>query len=274
MNETGGHVVDNSSRFVALATLRQRITALEGPPKKHTPVEPDSAWLPGIKTLDDALPPNGLTPGALHEASGTTGTDGPSAAAFLVALLHRLSHRAGRDTVLICESDASRSGRLHGWGWRDLGGDPDALLIVRARHDKEVLWAMEEGLRSGALAAVFAEIRSIGFTMTRRLSLAAQESMTPALLLRDDGLVPTSAAATRWLVRTLPSAHDSLDIRAPGAPRWRLGLVRCRGGRPARCNVEWHHEAGTFCVAAALGHRPATAIHERNTFRPAVLRAS
>ena len=266
--------MDKNSRFIALATLRQRITTLEGPPKKHTPVEPDSAWLPGIKTLDDALPPNGLTLGALHEASGATGTDAPSAAAFLVALLHRLSHRAGRNTVLVCESDASRSSRLHGWGWRDLGGDPDALLIVRARHDKEVLWAVEEGLRSGALTAVFAEIRSIGFTMTRRLSLAAQESMTPALLLRDDGLVPTSAAATRWLVRALPSARDSLDLRAPGAPRWRLGLVRCRGGRPARCNVEWHHEAGAFRVAAALGHRPATATHQRNTVRPAVLRAS
>jgi len=274
MHRPGGYVVDKNSRFVALAALRQRISALERPTQKRVSVEPDTAWLPGIKTLDGALPPHGLTLGALHEAAGATGADRPSAAAFLAALLQRLSRRAGRKTVLVCESGAGRSGRLYGWGWRDLGGNPAALLMVRARHDKEVLWVMEEGLRSGALAAVFAAIRSTGFTMARRLSLAAQEGMTPALLLRDDGLVPTSAAATRWLVRTLPSAHDPLDIRAPGAPRWQLGLVRCRGGRPARCDVEWHHETSAFRVVAALGHRPATALaDQQGTLRSALLRA-
>ena len=260
MHGPGGQVVDKNSRLVALAALRQRISALERPAPTRVSVEPDAAWRPGIETLDDALPPHGLTPGALHEAAGATGPDEPSAAAFLAALLQRLPRRDGRETILVCEGAAGRSGRLYGWGWRALGGDPAALLTVRARHDREVLWAMEEGLRSGALAAVSAAIRNTGFTMTRRLSLAAQEGMTPALLLRDDGLVPASAAATRWRVRTLPSAPDPLDIRAPGTPRWRLGLVRCRGGRPARCDVEWHHEAGAFRVAAALGHRPAAAV--------------
>ncbi len=268
------YAVDNNSRSVELAALRQRITALERTEENHVPVEPDTTWLLGIKALDNALPPNGLMLGALHEASGTTGADEPSAAAFLAVLLHRLSRRTGRDTVLVCESDASRFGRLHGWGWRDLGGDPAALLIVRARHDKEVLWVMEEGLRSGALAAVFAEIRSTGFTMTRRLSLAAQEGMTPALLLRCDGLVPASTAATRWQVAALPSSGDSLDIRAPGAPRWHLELVRCRAGRPARCDVEWHHETGAFRMVTALGHRSATpATNQRDAPHPVVLRA-
>ncbi len=266
--------MDKNSRLVALAALRQRISALERPTQTRVPAEPDTAWLPGIKTLDGALPLHGLTLGALHEAAGAADTDGPSAVAFLAALLQRLSRRDGRETILVCESGAGRSGRLYGWGWRDLGGNPTELLMVRARHDKEALWIMEEGLRSAALAAVFAAIRSTGFTMTRRLSLAAQESMTPALLLRDDGLAPTSAAATRWLVRTLPSAHDSLDIRAPGAPRWSLGLVRCRGGRPARCDVEWHHETGAFRMVAALGHRPAAAAaDQQRTLRSALLRA-
>ena len=266
--------MDKNSRLVALTALRQQISALERPTQTRVSAEPDTAWLPGIRTLDGALPLHGLTLGALHEAAGAANTDGPSAAAFLTALLQRLSRRDGRETILVCESGAGRSGRLYGWGWRALGGNPAELLMVRVRHDKEALWVLEEGLRSGALAAVFATIRSTGFTMTRRLSLAAQESMTPALLLRDDGLVPTSAAATRWLVRTLPSARDPLDIRAPGAPRWHLGLVRCRGGRPARCDVEWHHETGAFRVVAALGHRSAAAAaDQQRTLRSALPRA-
>lgn len=273
MDGPSGYAVDNNSRSIELAALRQRITTLERTEKNHVPVELDTTWLLGIKALDNALPPNGLARYALHEASGVTSADGPSAAAFLAALLHRLPYRTGRDTVLVCETGTSRFGRLHGWGWRDLGGDPATLLIVRARNDKEILWAMEEGLRSGALAAVFAEIRSAGFTMTRRLSLAAQEGMTPALLLRHDELVPSSAAATRWKVSALPSAGDPLDAHAPGALRWDLGLVRCRGGRPTRREVEWHLETGTFHMVAALGNRSTTsAVGWQITSHPAVHR--
>ena len=209
------------------------------------------------------MPEGGLAPDGLHEAAGASAADGPAAAAFLAALLARrmrAGERAGeRGTVLVCQSrgGAARFGRLHGPGWRDLGLEPADLLILRARRERDVPWAMEEGLRCGALAAVLAEAEGIEFIVSRRLALAAAEGATPALLLRHDALGPASAALTRWRVTALPGRADPFDEGAPGLPRWRLALVRARGGRPATCDVEWNRETGDFRMAAALADRPA-----------------
>ena len=255
-----------------LAALRRRIAALE----RRTPALEGATvgswagrpWPLGIDALDAALPEGGLAADGLHEAAGESVADGPAAAAFLAALLARrvrAGERAGertgeRGAVLVCQSrsGAARFGRLHGPGWRDLGLEPADLLILRARREKDVPWAVEEGLRSGALAAVLAEAEGLAFGASRRLALAAAEGGTPALLLRHDALGPASAALTRWRVAALPGGADPFDENAPGPPRWRLALVRCRGGRPATCDVEWNRETGDFRMAAALADRPAT----------------
>ena len=246
-----------------LAALRRRIAALE----RRTPAlegaaagsPPGRPWPLGVGALDDALPEGGLAPDGLHEAAGASAADGPAAAAFLATLLVRHARAGERGPVLVCQSrgGAARFGRLHGPGWRDLGLEPADLLVLRAHREKDVPWAMEEGLRCGALAAVLAEAGSIEFTVSRRLALAAAEGATPALLLRHDELGPASAALTRWRVTALPGGADPFDEGAPGMPCWRLALVRARGGRPATCEVEWNRETGDFRVAAALADRPA-----------------
>ena len=247
-----------------LAALRLRIAALERRPAALEGAADESRagrpWPLGIDALDGALPEGGLAPDGLHEAASASAADGPAAAAFLAALLARHARAGERGPVLVCQSrgGAARFGRLHGPGWRDLGLEPADLLILRARREKDVPWAMEEGLRCGALAAVLAEAESIEFTASRRLALAAAEGATPALLLRHDELGPTSAALTRWRVTALPGRADPFDEGAPGLPRWRLALVRARGGRPATCDVEWNRETGGFRMAAALADRPAT----------------
>ena len=241
-----------------LEALRRRIAALERrPPALEGAAGGSRAgrpWSLGVSALDGALPAGGLAADGLHEAAGAGAADGPAAAAFLAA------QRAGeRGAVLVCQSrgGAARFGRLHGPGWRDLGLEPADLLILRARRERDVPWAMEEGLRCGALAAVLAEAEGIEFIVSRRLALAAAEGATPALLLRHDALGPASAALTRWRVTALPGRADPFDEGAPGLPRWRLALVRARGGRPAACDVEWNRETGDFRMAAALADRPA-----------------
>ena len=252
-----------------LADLRCRIAALERRPAAFGAGQAEkqavAPWTFGFDTLDGALPPGGLAHDAVHEAAGAKHGDGPAAVAFLVALLARLQRRDGREAVLVCQSRAAaaRFGRLYGPGWRDLGLDPARVLHVAVRRDADVLWAAEEGLRCGALAAVLADLDGAGFTASRRLSLAAQEGLTPALVLRDDRLGPASAAASRWRVAALPGAADPFDERAPGNPRWALELVRCRGGRPMTCKVEWNRETGSFGLAAALAHRPAAPVVAR-----------
>lgn len=252
-----------------LDDLRRRIAGLERRPAAFEAGQAErqavAPWTFGLHALDDALPPGGLAPDAVHEAAGAEHGDGPAAAAFLVALLARLTRRDGRETVLVCQSRAAaaRFGRLYGTGWYDLGLDPARILHVAVRRDADVLWAAEEGLRCGALAAVLADLDGSDFTASRRLSLAAQEGLTPALMLRDDRLGPASAAASRWRIAALPGVPDPFDVRAPGNPRWALELVRCRGGRPMTCKVEWNRETGAFGLAAALADRPAAPVAAR-----------
>ena len=242
-----------------LAALRRRIALLE---RRTAVAEPSGSgaaetWRLGLNTPDAALPERGLAVGGLHEAGGGATGDGPAAACFLAALLARLERRDGRRAVLVCQSRTSPFGRLYGPGWQDLGLEPADLLLLSARRDRDVSWAMEEGLRSAGLAAVLGEVESLDFTLSRRLALAARESLTPALLLRRDGLGPASAAFSRWRVAALPGRADPFDAAAPGLPRWRLDLLRCRGGRPMTCTVEWNRETGDFGMAAALADRPA-----------------
>ncbi len=259
-----------------LAALRRRVALLER--RTAIAAEEEEAraaedWRPGLDVLDGALPERGLAVGGLHEAAGAEAGDGPAAAAFLAALLSRLERRDGRRAVLVCQSRTSPFGRLYGPGWRGLGLEPADLLLLSARRDRDVAWAMEEGLRSASLAAVLGEVESLDFTLSRRLALAARESLTPALLLRRDGLGPASAAFSRWRVAALPPDRelapdairgpgqadraDPFDEAAPGLPRWRLDLLRCRGGRPVTSTVEWNRETGDFSVAAPLADRPA-----------------
>ena len=247
-----------------LAALRRRVGELErqAPLLERKPPGPVLPWRLALDPLDRALPRDGLAPDGVHEAAGASEMDAAAAAGFLAALLRRLERRDGRDTVLVCQDPAAagRFGRPYGPGWIALGHDPQRFVIARPARAGDVPWIVEQGLRSACLAAVVAETGRIGFTASRRLSMAAREGRTPALLLCLDGIETASAAATRWHVASLPGGAEPFDARAVGAPRWRLELKRCRGGRPQRRDVEWDHETGDFHMVAALAHRPAAPV--------------
>ncbi len=128
--------------------------------------------------------------------------------------------------------------------------DPSRLLLVDADSEEQVLWSLEEGLRSGVLAAVLGEAKSADLTATRRLQLAAEASATPALLLRLPGTLRTSAALTRWQVSPAP-ARSTPGLNDIARPRLRLSLRRARGrleDHERSWMMEWCHEKGDFSV--------------------------
>ncbi len=105
---------------------------------------------------------------------------------------------------------------LYGPGLLAHGLDPARLVLVRARRDEEILWAVEEGLRAGpasGLAAVVGEVGHLPMVAGRRLQLAAERSGVTALILRrwrsaDEAATERdqpSAALTRWRIVALPS---------------------------------------------------------------------
>jgi protein ImuA len=120
------------------------------------------------------------------------------------------------------------------------------------KTDAEALWALEEALRSGAVAGGVALVERAPFVMTRRLDLAARRAEAVAVLLRPRPGDELSAAALRWRVSAAPSAAHPLDPRAPGAARWRAELVRRRDGWPGTFMVEQEDEAHRLDLAARL----------------------
>jgi protein ImuA len=245
-----------------LAALRRRLEALTRAGR------PAAAVLPfDLAAIDRALPPGGLALGALHEVAGAgpDEEDGAIAAAFLAGILARLEPAR---PVLWCLA----AGDLYGPGIAGCGLAPERLILARAQSEQAVLWAMEEGLRSAALAAVIGEVEALPSAASRRLQLAAEASGTTAFALRRwrNGeraarqRAAPNAAVTRWRVAALPGAVMG-DMPGVGRPRWRVELWRCRGGVPASWMVEACNATGHVTLAAELADRLAAP-----AFRPAV----
>lgn len=213
----------------------------------------------GIAALDRTLPNGGLALGAVHEilGAGADEEDGAAAAGFIAGIAGRLAGGA----VLWCLKERD----LYGPGLAEHGLDPARIALVRAPRDDDLLWALEEGLRSPGIAAVVGEIGRLPMVAGRRLQLAAERSGIPAFLLRrwrtgaEAAAERTrpSAAMTRWRVAPLPS----LPCNEPGigTPRWRVELLRCRG--VAAADLSWDLEvadaSGALRLPAELGDRPA-----------------
>jgi len=237
-----------------LAALREEICAIE----RSAPAGGGRSVLPfGIEAVDARLAGGGLMP-ALHEAAAASPGPGDDAAAtlFLAGLAARFSRREGKLGQVLW-AIARRD--LFAPGLAQAGLTPDRLLYAECRGDAEVLAVVEEGVRHGALAAVIGEAGRADMAATRRLQLAAEESGTPALLLRRwrkagaDPLAAPSAAMTRWRIACAPSA--SLPHEGIGRARWHVELARQRGGPPHEWILETPDAEARLALPARSGDR-------------------
>ena len=236
-----------------LAALRRRLEGLERGGRAAAGVLPFA-----VAALDQVLPGGGLVLGALHEVAGAGADeeDGAVAAGFLAGILARLSPLR---PVLWCLA----AGDLYAPGLAAYGLRPERLILARATGEQERLWAMEEGLRSPALAAVIGEVETLTLPASRRLQLAAEASGVTGFALRRWRHGETAArqreaanaAVTRWRVATLSGAMVAGEPGV-GRPRWRVELWRSRGGVPASWEMEACDATGHVALAAELGDRP------------------
>jgi protein ImuA len=200
--------------------------------------------------------------------SGFPGISGASSSFAAWLLKKCLSQRTGM--ALWCRRPAGRfDPQPYGPGLTRFI-DPTRLLVVEARDQSDLLWAMEEGLRCKGIAAVLGETGSADLTATRRLLLAAESNASTAILLRPPTATTSSAALTRWQITSAP-ARSTQGLRDIAAPRWRVELLRARGittQTQSSWLMEWNDETGDLALASSSLDRSAGAP------RPAMARAT
>lgn len=222
-----------------LGRLRDRIARIE---RGGACGDPAGRLSTGLPALDSVLPENGLARACVHETAGAA-SDG-----FIAALAARLA-----GPVLWCVQQAAAD-RLYAPGLARFGLGPDRLTVAVCPNRTDCLWAMEEGLRAGVLAAVVGEPDgAVDLTASRRLQLAAETGSTTGFVLLRGGVrgrLAPSAVASRWQVTPLPALGRGTGLR------WQVRLLRCRGGGEGTWEIDWDETADRFGLAAAVVDRP------------------
>ncbi|HEY8615557.1 protein imuA [Phenylobacterium sp.] len=234
----------SGSRSRELAALKAKVAALEAGGRA------ESESLPfGAPEIDACLPGGGLPLARWHElVSDGMEAETAAAPAAVAALMAMPLARRGEAVWIVRRDDLWAPGLV------GLGFPAARLIQVCARDEAEALSIMEDALATVGVSAVFGEVDEVDLTAGRRLQLACERMGATGFLIRRRpyGGGPRreaagSAAATRWRVASAPSepAPDEFGL---GAPRFRLALERCRGGRTGAWVVEaagaYSEEAG------------------------------
>jgi hypothetical protein len=122
--------------------------------------------------------------------------------------------------------------------------------IVVFSESKNILWAMEQAVRSSACSVVIAELpKSPDFISSRRLQLIAREQGTLVIALPDNNEnIPPSAAETRLRVTSIPGS-----IRE--APRFHIDLFKNKNGTKFSWKMEWHDPKDRFSMVSQYSNR-------------------
>jgi protein ImuA len=196
----------------------------------------------------------------LEEVSAAAPGDVTASLGF--ALVRLVADQGERRPVALITTAAwvRDRGRPFARGLRDWGLDEGRLLWVRAEREGDALWAMEEALKSGAIAGGLATVAAPSFVATHRLDAAARAGRAAGILLRVTGSSDLSAARRRWRISAGFSRSAPFDATAPGGIRLRAELTRSRNGLPNAWELEQGDETGGLRVVAGLADHDMAAI--------------
>lgn len=237
--------------------LRQQIRRLQG---RSAAIGGDGAepvFSSGGEVLDRMLPHGGLRPGTLVEWVCDAARPGGAMLLATIAAAEVLRHEgpAGRPLVIVdtwaqdtvTQDTVGGAQSCYPPALVSLGVPPQRMVVVRPAADHtrgDLLWAIDQSLRCGAVAAVLARLGDwLAPADARRLQLAAETGGTTLLRVRPsrmrgerspDGPPSPPRRSTR---RSGVDRFGFADVRwvvspLPGGGRRQLWveLAKCRGG--------------------------------------------
>lgn len=219
---------DNKQEIVA--QLREQLLRMQGGSQPA-----GQGCRMGLDPIERVFP-NGIFPTAcIHEFVTATAEESAATTGFVSGLLAQMTAQGG--TCLWIRASARFSPFPPALA--AFGVAPERVVFVEVKRERDVLWAMEEALKSTALTAAISELPGLDFVQSQRLQLAVEKSRTTGFVLRTQPLqMGNTACAARWRIRHLPSVLEA-GMPGVGLPRWDVELLKVRNGNPDRWTVEW-----------------------------------
>jgi protein ImuA len=192
----------------------------------------------GLGPIENSFPNQIFPTGTIHEFLTPVREQAAASGGFIGALLGKLMQNGGISLWI------STSRTLFPPALKAFGVEPDRIIFVDLKKEKDVLWATEEALKCEGLTAVITELRDLTFAQSRRLQLAVEKSKVTGFILRSDLRKLTSTACVaRWQITSIPSEIED-DMPGVGFPRWQIELLKVRNGNPGIFQLGW--SAGRF----------------------------
>ena len=186
----------------------------------------------GLESIQRSFP-NAVFPlAAIHEFLSRSTDDAAATSGFVAGILTSLMQNGGASLWV------SSSRTLFPPALRSFGIDPEKIVFLDLKKEKDVLWAMEEALKCEGLTAVIGEIQQLDFVASRRLQIAVEQTRVTGFILRHNPRnLNITASVSRWKISSLISFNEELP--GVGFPRWNVELLKVRNGKPGSWQVEW-----------------------------------
>jgi len=195
----------------------------------------------GLGRIKFSFPGFVFPQGVIHEFTYANAEDRSATSGFVTGILSALMQN-GRIALWINSSQAFFPPAL-----KIFGIEPDNIIYIHLKKEKEILWVIEEALKCEGLAAVVGELKDLDFTASRRLQLAVEKSgVTGFIFCHHRKTLSTTASTTRWKITSLPGEKMN-GLPGVGFPKWNVELLKVRNGKPGTWQVGWidnkfHHE--------------------------------
>jgi protein ImuA len=187
----------------------------------------------GLGAIKNAFPGKTFPLGAIHEFIYDGSEDIAVTDGFIAGILSSLMRTGGASIWIGATKNIYPPALL------SFGIQPDKIIFLDLKKEKEILWAVEESLKCEGLAAVIGELQNLSFATSRRLQLAVEQSRVTGFIIRKQTRnINTTACVTRWKITGLPSALED-GMPGVGFPRWNVELLKVRNGQPGSWEIEF-----------------------------------
>lgn len=223
------NVSDINKNVSVIKQLQKELIPLQGLKKLRT----DNDINLECTAIESAFPNASFPIGCTHEFITNTMQDAAATNGFITALLSKLV-KLGGACLWISASRTIFPAALIAFNI-----NPEQIIFIDLKNEKDVLYATEEGLKCNKLIAVIADIRNISFKASRRFQLAAEQSRVTGFIIRNNlKTINTIASVSRWQITCLPSELPD-EMPGVGFSRWKVELQKIRNGTPSNWVIEW-----------------------------------